>query len=171
MTEDTANLLMSITKTTRELEKFESDLDADEKFKTRAPAHEKDLLTLERHWGHRLPAAYRAALATHNGIRNFCPDFHLLSAKEIITDEYDAESFEETCPGKTRFIVACATDDVHAVFFDFAEEHGGDPSVVRVTEEGEVGRWPDFNAFLAEHLSTLAAELDREQADRASLRD
>lgn len=172
MTQDTANLLALIKKTTRDLEEFESDLGADEKYRARSPAQKKDLLALERFWGQSLPPSYRAALITHNGIRNFCPDFHLLSTKEILTDEYCAESFEETCPGNTRFIVACAQDDVHAVFLDFDRAQvSTEPNVVRVTEEGEVGRWPDFNAFLVDHLSTLTAELAREMADRANLRE
>lgn len=172
MTQNTVNLLASIKKITRELEKFESDLDADEKYRTRTPAQEKDILALERFWGHALPPSYRSVLSTHNGIRNFCPDFHLLSTKDIINDEYGAESFEETCPGKTRFIVACAQDDVHAVFLDFDRaKTSTEPNVVRVTAEGEVGRWSDFDAFLAEHLSTLTDELARERADRADLQE
>jgi hypothetical protein len=137
-------------------------------------ASQVELHALERHLGLILPPSYREFLSLYNGVKNFECDMPLLSAYEIIADEYGwVEELAEEDPELARFFIA-GSDESNAGYFVFdhrVRSEDGEMELVHLSLRLAETRWPSFLQMLKNRLQRSQKRLETERADREQLED
>ena len=137
-----------------------------------SPVTPVDVAALQAYWRQPVPPSYREALEVYDGIQEFWVGRPLLSAKQLIDGEDEAEGFEEPFPSLWRAVVIRDEDSYDAIALDLGTRREDDEvEVVQVSSDGEERRWPTFREYLESLLEDTMKERDREAADRANLED
>jgi hypothetical protein len=154
---------------------FERDRSFDEHAappKAGPPATPEQLVALELHWKRRLPPSYRTLLATYDGMTGLWFGVTLLSARRIIDERAERESFAEPFPALWPWIFAHADDSYDALAFDPAQTRDdGEMAVVLLGDAGEDERWPSLEHFLRDHVARVEAQVAQVAQERAIRKD